>query len=67
MYKMISVDNPTSVGNDFVGSKAEFNFNGSQFFFGLLYSSRVKFIDITDNIMTIQTKNTKYIFEKVVE
>lgn len=63
MLKMTACDNPTSVGNKYVGITAHFNYNGKNFTFGSMYSSTVQSIVREKNTLTIQTKNTKYIFE----
>lgn len=63
MFKMIGCDNQGSVGYKYLGVVAKFNYNGNIFTFDSMYSSTVKSIVVEDNKMTVQTRNTKYIFE----
>lgn len=63
LLRMTSCNNPTSVGNRFVGSVAQFNYNENNFTFGSMYSSTVNSIVRTDNIITIETQNTTYVLE----
>lgn len=63
-YTLVSINNTDSVGNKFVGTTNDFSFDGSIFYFGLLYSSKVRSITFNGDTMTIQTKNSKYTFEK---
>ena len=58
-------NNPRSVGNSFVGQVGLFNYDGTRFYFNSLHSSTVKSITIIETTMTIQTRNTEYVFEAV--
>ena len=64
MWKLISVDNPDTSGVGYVGETLPFNFNGVQFFFGDLYSSRVTSIEVINDLMIVITRNTVYKFNK---
>ena len=64
MWKLTSVDNNNTVGVGYVGDTLPFNFNGVQFFFGDLYSSRVSSIEVINDLMIVITKNTVYKFNK---
>ena len=63
MFKLVSVDNPASAGNAFVGMIAPFNYNGRQFFFDDLYSSLVFSIVYDQGTVTVKTLNSLYVFE----
>ena len=64
-YKLISVDNPLTVGNDFINRVSNIVLNGINFTFDTLYSSVIKTIEKEDKLLKIQTLNTLYIFEAV--
>ena len=62
IMRLESVDNPTSVGNTFVGKTFDFRYDGTRFYFGSLYSSTVQSTTRTDTGLDIQTRNTLYKF-----
>ena len=64
MFKCISLNNEISRGQGIVGRTHNFNFDGYNFYFGDIRSSRVKSITIEDKLMTVETKNSIYKFEK---
>ncbi len=63
-YTLISVDNPDTVGNSFVGLTYPFSYNGQQFTFGSLRSSTVSSIEHYDGNLTVITRNTVYKFKQ---
>jgi len=64
-YKLISVDNPHTVGNDFINRISHIVLDGRIFLFDTLHSSLIKTIEKDDKFLKIQTLNTLYIFEAV--
>lgn len=65
MFKLISIDNKNSVGNTFVGKVHRFNYDGTRFYFGSLYSSLVRNIEVTpEGIMIVTTLNSIYRFRR---
>lgn len=62
--KMTACDNPTSVGQDYVGQTADLAV-GNIFLFSTMYSSTIEHTHIHENIITIKTLNTVYTFEVV--
>ncbi len=63
MHKLISLDNQESIGQREVKQTREFSFYGKCFFFGSIYSSKVKSIIFDEQgFMTVKTKNSTYVF-----
>jgi len=66
MHKMISCDNPSSVGMRYVGVISYLIIIPNRnFLFDNMYSSTIKVINKCDCNTTITTKNTTYVFEEV--
>ena len=65
MFKLLAIDNPSSAGNDFVGTTYDFYFNGTIFVFGNLRSSKVSKIEKDDDFMKVITKNSIYEFKRI--
>ena len=64
MFKLLSINNQASVGTGFVGSSHQFNYDGTRFYFGTLYSSAVKSIKRDGKIMIVTTRNSIYKFSE---
>ena len=64
MYRLIKTDNPTTKGNSELNKAHNFTFDGYNFYFGSVRSSRVKSIIIDNNKMEVATKNTTYVFKR---
>lgn len=64
MWELIDLDNKQSAGMKFIGKKGTFKFDGKQFFFESLYSSRVSTITIEDTTMIVKTRNSVYTFKR---
>ena len=64
MWKLSSIDNPNTAGVGYVGDTKTFHFDGTQFFFGSLYSSKVSSIEVINDLMIVITRNTVYKFNK---
>lgn len=64
-FKLVSIDNKNSVGNEFIGKTADFRYDGRVFYFSSLYSSLVQDIERNDITLTVTTRNSVYVFEDV--
>jgi len=67
VWKLTSIDNPDTSGVGYVGETNPFNFNGTQFFFGDLYSSKVTSIEVINDLMIVITRNTVYKFNRSID
>ena len=65
MYELIELNNKESVGQKEVGNKHNFHFDGSQFRFGTIISSRVESIFSDAFQMTVKTRNSLYRFKRI--
>ena len=67
MFKLLSLDNKESKGQAMVNKKHNFIFDGHQFTFGTITSSRVKSININEKKeVVVKTKNSTYVFERIM-
>lgn len=66
MYELIDIDNMDSKGVNFVGKVNSFSFDGSVFIFDGIRSSNVESITKSGYQLTVQTKNSKYVFIEVI-
>ena len=64
MYKLISVDNEETVGNIEVGKIGNIEYDGIRLYFRSVRTSTVRSITVNGDTTTVQTRNTKYTFEK---
>lgn len=63
-FKLIIVDNESTVGNTVVGKTNTFRFDGTRFYFDSIRSSTVSSITQCDGSLVVITRNTTYTFEK---
>lgn len=62
LFKLVELNNSSSVGKIEVGNTHEIKFDGVQFYFGAIYSSRVSNIKCSKGLLKITTKNSVYSF-----
>ena len=64
-YQLIDIDNQSSAGAMFIGTKGAVKYDGVRFYFQDLYSSTVSSIEHYDGNLTGTTRNSVYKFKKV--
>ena len=67
LHKMVACDNPDSVGYQYLNAIGVLQHDGvgRSFLFSSMYSSTIKAIKQEDDLTTITTRNTIYIFKDV--
>lgn len=66
LLELISTDNPDSYGSQYIGRIGEAYCSSSQLFFSFFFqTSQLKNINIVDDIINVQTRNTLYTFKVI--
>ncbi len=64
MFKLLSVDNAETKGNEAIGKVDNFYYNGKNIEFANIRTSRVISILKSEKKLVVKTKNSQYIFEE---